>query len=76
MNDPEDHGAEDPHVQPRHIAAAKKSALEFDGDRYKAAARHQMEWGRQIIAELDLDGDGLEEQMPSTCRIIAGMPYR
>jgi trans-aconitate 2-methyltransferase len=40
-----------------YSAAAKKSAFEFDGDKYKAASRHQREWGRQIIAELDLDGD-------------------
>ncbi len=58
MDEPEDHGAEGPHVHRlRYIAAVKKHAFEFDGDRYKAASRHQREWGRQIIAELDLDGN-------------------
>lgn len=57
IDDPEDHGAEGPHVHRlRYIVAAKKSAFEFDGDRYKAASKHQKEWGRQIIAELNLDG--------------------
>ena len=58
MDDSEDHGAEGPHVHRlRYMAAAKKSAFEFDADRYKAASRHQKEWGRQIISELSLDGD-------------------
>ncbi len=46
MDDPEDHGAEGPHIHRlRYIIAAKKSAFEFDGDRYKAASKHQREWG-------------------------------
>jgi trans-aconitate 2-methyltransferase len=58
MDDPEDHGAEGPHVHRlRYITAVKKSAFEFDGDRYKAASRHQKEWGRQLIGELDLEGN-------------------
>ena len=58
MDDPEDHGAEGSHIHRlRYIVAAKKSAFEFDGDRYKAASKHQREWGQQIIAQLDLAGN-------------------
>ncbi len=46
MDDPEDHGEEGPHIHRlRYIAAIRKSAFEFDGDRYKAASKHQKEWG-------------------------------
>lgn len=30
--------------------AQKKSAFEFDGEKYKIASRHQKEWGNKIIA--------------------------
>ena len=29
---------------------------EFDGEKYKAASRHQKEWGRRLIGSLDLSG--------------------
>jgi trans-aconitate 2-methyltransferase len=33
------------------------SAYEFDGERYRAAAGHQREWGELLIAGLELQGD-------------------
>ncbi|PRX31037.1 trans-aconitate methyltransferase [Orenia metallireducens] len=31
--------------------------FEFDGEKYKKASKHQKEWGRRLIGELDLKGD-------------------
>jgi len=31
--------------------------FEFDGEKYKQASKHQKEWGRKLISELDLQGD-------------------
>jgi trans-aconitate 2-methyltransferase len=56
-DDPEEHGAEGPHTHRlRWIAARKTAAHEFDGEKYKAASRHQKEWGRRLIESLGLRG--------------------
>ncbi|HZD59981.1 MAG TPA: methyltransferase domain-containing protein [Anaerolineae bacterium] len=34
-----------------------KPNFEFDGEKYKAASKHQKEWGSKIISELNLSGD-------------------
>jgi trans-aconitate 2-methyltransferase len=56
MDDP-DKKAKASHVHRLpYSAAGKKSAFEFDGEKYRAAAGHQAQWGRQILLELDLTG--------------------
>lgn len=35
----------------------KKSAFEFDGEKYKSASKHQKDWGSKMIADLKLSGD-------------------
>lgn len=34
-----------------------QAGLEFDGEKYRSASKHQKEWGSRIISELKLDGD-------------------
>ncbi len=41
------------------------SVYDFDGEKYKAASRHQKEWGERLIGELDLKGD--EEVLDLGC---------
>ena len=31
--------------------------IDFDGEKYKVASKHQKEWGQRLIEELDLNGD-------------------
>jgi trans-aconitate 2-methyltransferase len=57
LDDPEEHGEEGPHAhRVRWIAASRPRAHEFDGGKYRAASRHQKEWGRKLIAGLALSG--------------------
>lgn len=39
------------------ISLRNGAAFEFDGEKYRAASRHQKEWGSKIISELKLRGD-------------------
>jgi trans-aconitate 2-methyltransferase len=58
VNDPEEHGDQGPHVHRlRYAAAARRPLHEFDGERYRAAAGHQREWGERLISGLELQGD-------------------
>ncbi len=58
VEDPEDHGGQGPHVHfLRYVAAFRRPRHEFDGERYREAAGHQLEWGEQLIAGLELRGD-------------------
>lgn len=58
VEDPENHGDQGPHVHRlRYVAAARRPRHEFDGERYRAAAGHQREWGERLIAGLELRGD-------------------
>ena len=34
------------------------NTFEFDGKKYKMASIHQKEWGKTLISELKLKGDG------------------
>jgi trans-aconitate 2-methyltransferase len=55
--DPESHGAEGPHEHILRYILARKRASDFDGVKYAEASRHQKEWGRRIVAELELSGN-------------------
>jgi trans-aconitate 2-methyltransferase len=57
MDDPENHGEDGPHVHTiRYIYVRRSNIADFDGEKYKAASKHQKEWGERLIGDLNLKG--------------------